>query len=209
MNYEIIYYITCGNRYIMRDATGKYILTTNKHEADTFTDIKTANNVYKSCLNKKLQQMCKVSAITNTSPEKLENTVKNMSNNDLNSLDLDLDLDSVFNDIMNSVRAINSIKDNCMSYIAVLSDNQSLCDRKIVDMEHYIEFNKLNACDGYKAFKALQELLIERRKIKNKLKILIVIKNFIEGNNSLDNVLETINHINNQTYNPRELTYLF
>lgn len=49
--------------------------------------------------------------------------------------------------------------------------NQALSkiDRKITDIEHYIEFNALGVVDGYKAYKMLRLALAERRDIKMEL----------------------------------------
>ena len=43
--------------------------------------------------------------------------------------------------------------------------NQQLsrADKKRTDMEHFIEFNDLNAAEGYKTYKILQKILQKRR----------------------------------------------
>ena len=46
----------------------------------------------------------------------------------------------------------------------------SITDKKILDIQHYIEIYNLNAAEGYKAYKLLKETLEERRKIKDELK---------------------------------------
>ena len=43
-------------------------------------------------------------------------------------------------------------------------------DLEITDIEHYAEFNKLNAVDGYKVYKMLHDARIKRRKLKPELK---------------------------------------
>ena len=49
-----------------------------------------------------------------------------------------------------------------------LSEEQSILDQKITDIQHYIESRNLNASEGYKAYKLLQETLKERRLVKNR-----------------------------------------
>ena len=59
-----------------------------------------------------------------------------------------------------------------------LVEQESKYDLQRTDVEHYIEFNagKLNACDGYKAYKLLQDILIKRRKIKDEMQIINVVR---------------------------------
>ena len=49
-----------------------------------------------------------------------------------------------------------------------LSEEQSILDQKVLDIQHYIESRNLNAVEGYKAYKLLQETLKERRLVKNR-----------------------------------------
>lgn len=49
-----------------------------------------------------------------------------------------------------------------------LSEEQSILDQKVLDIQHYIESRNLNAVEGYKAYKLLQETLKERRIVKNR-----------------------------------------
>lgn len=49
-----------------------------------------------------------------------------------------------------------------------LSEEQSILDQKVLDIQHYIESRNLNAVEGYKAYKLLQETLKERRMVKNR-----------------------------------------
>ena len=71
---------------------------------------------------------------------------------------------------------------NCRHF--ELSEELSKYDRQRTDVEHYIEFNagKLNACDGYKAYKMLQDVLIQRRKVKDELGLTC----FVDTNGSID-----------------------
>lgn len=91
-----------------------------------------------------------------------------------------------------------------------LVDQESKYDCQKTDIEHYIEFNagKLNACDGYKAYKLLQDVLLERRKIKDELQIIQVVRDRMNAED-IANVEEKIKELEARTYKPRELTYLF
>lgn len=51
-----------------------------------------------------------------------------------------------------------------------LSNEISIADKKISDIEHYVEIsNNLNAAQGYNAYKLLKDVLEERRQIKNQM----------------------------------------
>ena len=51
-----------------------------------------------------------------------------------------------------------------------LTKRLSEADLKVTDVQHYIENNSFNASDGYKLCKLLQQILQERRGIKNSLR---------------------------------------
>lgn len=91
-----------------------------------------------------------------------------------------------------------------------LVDQESKYDCQKTDIEHYIEFNagKLNACDGYKAYKLLQDVLLERRKIKDELQIIQVVRDRMNVED-IANVEQKIKELEARIYKPRELTYLF
>ncbi len=91
-----------------------------------------------------------------------------------------------------------------------LVDQESKYDCQKTDIEHYIEFNagKLNACDGYKAYKLLQDVLLERRKIKDEIQIINVVRDRMNAED-LANIEQKIKELESRIYTPRELTYLF
>lgn len=91
-----------------------------------------------------------------------------------------------------------------------LAEQQSKFDGQVSDIVHYIEFNtgKLNACDGYKAYKLLQDTLLERRKIKDELQIIQVVRDRMNAED-IANVEQKIKELEARVYKPRELTYLF
>lgn len=53
--------------------------------------------------------------------------------------------------------------------INCLKEKLSKIELLNIDIEHFIEFNDLNASDGYKIYKILHELRVQRRKIKNQI----------------------------------------
>lgn len=53
--------------------------------------------------------------------------------------------------------------------IQCLKEKLSKIELLSIDIEHFIEFNSLNASDGYKIYKILHELRVQRRKIKDQI----------------------------------------
>ena len=75
------------------------------------------------------------------------------------------------------IEAVKALEDFVSSErIAELSKHQSEADKAICDMYHYIETTNLNASQGYKAYKKLQSMLINRRSIKNEMMLINRIK---------------------------------
>ena len=65
-----------------------------------------------------------------------------------------------------------------------LHNKLSLTDKKISDIEHYIELSlPLNASQGYNLYKMLKEVLCERRDVKNQIDELRKIYNLISNVN--------------------------
>lgn len=90
-----------------------------------------------------------------------------------------------------------------------LSQRLSQIDQEITDIQHYIEFNKLNAAEGYKAYKLLQDKLLVRRGIKDdmiKFQVLTSAKVSDIFDGTLDKSLDALS---NRTYTPRVLKELF
>ena len=94
---------------------------------------------------------------------------------------------------------------------AMLLEELSKYDRQKSDVEHYIELNtgKLNACDGYKAFKLLQDVLLERRKVKDELQIVQVALDRIAAPDELAHIDTKVKELEARQYTPREFKYLF
>lgn len=92
-----------------------------------------------------------------------------------------------------------------------LTDEQSRFDRQVTDIEHYIEFNagKLNACSGYKAYKLLQDVLVQRRQVKDELQIIQAVRDKIGFPEEVANIETKVQELETRRYEPRELTYLF
>lgn len=90
-----------------------------------------------------------------------------------------------------------------------LSIDLSQVDKELEDMKHYIEFSCLNAAEGYKAFKKMQDLLLKRRTIKDKMNFVQVLDQRKIDKASLQAVLTYLENMGNRSYEVRADTGLF
>ena len=183
--------------YILYDEKGNYIckdtfqqyggthecysITTNKGNAITFDSEEKADNIRKNCLNRNLKKMgfmvAELEPDKNAQEEKpvpVEVVLDDLSHVGSLLVDLNLKRDALFNAL-------------------------SVVDREISDIHHWLELEKINACQGYKASAMLREKLLRRRSIKDGIEII----------QAISNVETTINNLKNRTYQPRELKELF
>ena len=81
-------------------------------------------------------------------------------------------------------------------------------ENKIQDVLHAIEFNSYNARDGYKIYKLLHDLRLERRKYKDEKIIANVMKSGFAGSNwELDRT--RVDDLKDRQYHVREMKELF
>ena len=81
-------------------------------------------------------------------------------------------------------------------------------ENKIQDVLHAIEFNSYNARDGYKIYKLLHDLRLERRKYKDEQIIADVMKSGFAGSN-WELVRNRVDDLKDRQYHVREMEELF
>lgn len=77
---------------------------------------------------------------------------------------------------------------------------------KICDELHYVEFMSLNGADGYKAYRRLHELRVERRRLKNEQFVATRLYNLFdaEAKRKISEAIQVITKIPDRHYVPRE-----
>lgn len=92
-----------------------------------------------------------------------------------------------------------------------LVEEVSKYDRQRTDVEHYIELNagKLNAYEGYQAYKMLQDVLVERRKVKDELSVIQVVRDKMAFPDDIANIDTKVKELESRHYEPREFKHLF
>jgi len=86
---------------------------------------------------------------------------------------------------------------------------RSHIDKKLTDLQHYIEFNNLDAYRGYLAYKKMNGVLQERRKVKDELYVMQAIKKYVPDYTDFAGVLRAISDMDKRQYSPRVLSELF
>lgn len=81
-------------------------------------------------------------------------------------------------------------------------------ENKIQDVLHAIEFNSYNARDGYKIYKLLHDLRLERRKYKDEQIIADVMKSGFAGSN-WELARNRVDDLKDRQYHVREMEELF
>jgi hypothetical protein len=90
-----------------------------------------------------------------------------------------------------------------------LSSKLSVVDKKIVDIEHFIEFGKFNCYQGWICFKILQNLLQQRRQYKNEMEVIGKIRGCKIESKEVDILKASIEQIKFKKYTPRAFKELF
>lgn len=228
----VLYVLTDNKGNYIRYDVGKnqYVKAKGKYVAERWADRTTAKNVLKNSVPKNIRKKFRVVEIeddrtpininTNTSISDLSIVTPPISTSvysekaniaesvkdDTNAI-TDFDTCNDENTCSNPElrdKVVNTVFADIVSRKVTLNNKLSEVDRKICDVLHYIEFNKLNACDGYKTYKMIREYRLERRTIKDEIEMLDDVYN-----NITKLIEESINRLSNRKYKPRELPELF
>ncbi len=198
---------TQSSIFVCKDKSGSYSLTTDRAKAIVWENKPSADAVFKSNLSKLIKS--KGVLVKSVAMQMVDNTPKEEPKQVVKEVVTEQKPEFGSSKYIVSVLSETIAKLNCRHL--ELSDELSKFDRQITDIEHYIEFNagKLNACEGYKAYKLLQDVLVKRRKVKDELQILQVVKDKMALPDDIENIHERVKELENRKYEPREFNHLF
>ena len=109
-------------------------------------------------------------------------------------------------DVINAINILCEFSEDINQNLATEMSN---IDKEITDIEHYIEFMNLDGYRGYKIYKMLQDRLRERRRIKNKQSLEMLMRTNGLSLASLQKIKTRIAENENRNYHPRILKELF
>lgn len=202
------YVLTDGKDHFIRrdDKTKKYVEIGGLSYATKWDNKIAPDNILRSSINKEIRPRYRTVMIKE--PVAKASAIENISHDTTADPDGSM-LDKVIDEWIgkiNEVKAIMSVAGNRRD---VLYDDLSAIDKKIVDMEHYIEFGNFNAYQGWICFKTLQEFLRQRRVYKNEIGVLDIIGRSALNDNSLNKLTEAIKDSACKLYSPRAIPELF
>lgn len=200
-----VYVITNGEgSYIRRDETsGKYVPIRSFKKATQWDSIVKANGILHNSISKNIRAGYAVQLIdTDKTVEKEVIDVQH----DICFRNI---IDDNINEWLSKINTILDVMSNSDVRQQEINSQLSNVDKEIVDIEHYIEFGKFNAYQGWVCFKMLQNLLKQRRKYKNEMQVLNLIKQHGFDRDSLTTLAQTISDIQNKCYTPRAFPELF
>lgn len=197
------YVITNGEYYIRKDdKTNKYVPVHSLKYALQFESEMQAKAILKNSISKSVKQGYFVktlefaSTITVNQDKQRELCAKEVQQANVA-------------DFADKVKNIAKVLSHAQARKAELLSKLSDIDKQVVDIEHYIEFGKFNACQGFMAFKMLQNALRQRREYKNEIEMLVQVEECQLNVMAIAKFANKISDIENKVYSPRVLPELF
>lgn len=181
--------------YLMHNAIGQWTPTPELNESFQFSDKTKADNALAN-LPKQMRNLGYfVQQID--APSKLVDFDRNTN------LDL-VDYDSA----LAQIGAFCDLHDQLVARATWVEYKLQEVENKIQDVLHAIEFNSYNARDGYKIYKLLHDLRLERRKYKDEQIIADVMKRGFAGSN-WELARTRVDNLKDRQYHVREMEELF
>ena len=180
------------DRYYVRIENGIPTLTTDINKATMYSE-NSADNYINTNIRKEVREQYKAVQLSSEKCTPPKHTMHNTSPT------LSMPPQSYRNISSDISRITEELNSEYTHALNMLAEKLSYCDRVILDIRHYIrdENTILNACQGYKVFKMLQEIERERLSVKTEI---------AKINEALTDMKQTDNKIRNFTfppYNPR------
>lgn len=181
--------------YLMHNAIGQWIPTSELFESFQFNDKTKAEN-----------------ALSNL-PKQMRNLGYFVQKVDVPSKPVDFDgFDNSelidYNSALAQIGSFCDLHDQLIARATWVEYKLQEVENKIQDVLHAIEFNSYNARDGYKIYKLLHDLRLERRKYKDEQIIADVMKSGFAGSN-WELVRTRVEDLKDRQYHVREMEELF
>ncbi len=197
------YVITNGDYYIRKDdKTNKYVPVHSLKYALQFDGEMQAKAILKNSISKSVKQGYFVKTLEFTS----EITVNQDKQKELCAKEVQ---QANIGEFADKVKDIARVLSHAQTRKAELLSKLSDIDKQVVDIEHYIEFGKFNACQGFMAFKMLQNALQQRREYKREIEMLSQVEECRLNVTAIATFASKIAGIENKVYTPRVLSELF
>lgn len=197
------YIITDGERFIYRNNSGKFVPTSSELMADIYTR-KQADGICKNSLPKALKSIFYIEKYDRP-PE----NVKQVNQNDLNNNTEKVMIAENIQVWLDKINDMNWLVNDAKKRKNILEKQLHDLEDERLDIEHYIEFQNLNAAQGYKASKELKTCRVKRRSVKNELAVIDIILELQIKEMVSNRIYQRIEELDKRTYKPRVRTDLF
>lgn len=189
-------YVLYNNKYyLMQNAIKQFVPTTELNEAFQFIDKIKAENA--------LANLPKQTRNLGYFVIQISNTDKPVDFDQFTDIEL-INYDSA----LAQIGSFCDLHDQLVARAPWIDHKLIEVDNKIQDVLHAIEFNSYNARDGYKIYKLLHDLRLERRKYKDE----IFIRELIDDNiHDIDwgKFRSRVKDVKDRQYHVREMEELF
>lgn len=201
----VAYVLSDGaGRYIRKDnGSGKYVSVKGEKYALQFQTSESALKILCNSIPKTIRDSFGVEEIVIEDVKTTKNmdVIKNIVNKNI--------VDTEISTWLTKVDAFIELTENVEARIVELVELLSTTDKEICDIQHYIEFGSLNAYQGWLATSMLQNRLRQRRKYKDELAALNLIKSCKIDSKSIENLHKAVDGLGERKYSPRVLSELF
>lgn len=211
----IFYVITDGHgSYIRKDEfSGKYVPVRNASFAERFEQRCKAANVLKNAIGKNIRSRYKVidveEEMAHARPTVREVNGSTNKNQVVKTIASEEPAESQTEKWVSCAETLTEFVMDAEKRKEELVGLLSEVDKEITDINHYIEFGKFNAYQGWLAFTMLQNRLRKRRKIKDELSVINQLGECKITSDMMINIKNAIAELGNRKYAPRVLTQLF
>lgn len=181
--------------YLMHNSIGQWIPTPELNEAFQFNDKTKADNALAN-LPKQMRNLGYFVQQIDTPSKPVE--IDRFDNSELANYD----------SVLAQIGSFCDLHDQLVARATWVEYKLQEVENKIQDVLHAIEFNSYNARDGYKIYKLLHDLRLERRKYKDEQIIADVMKSGFAGSN-WELVRTRVDDLKDRQYHVREMEELF
>ena len=181
--------------YLMQNAIGQWIPADNLAEAFKFKDRIKAENA--------LANLPKATRNLGYQIKQIDEPSKPVDIDQFTDVEL-VNYDSA----LAQIGAFCDLHDQLVARAAWVEYKLNEVENKIQDVLHAIEFNSYNARDGYKMYKLLHDLRLERRRYKDEQIIADVTTKGFAGSN-WETTKTRVDDLKNRKYHVREMEELF
>ena len=187
----------------MQNAIKQFVPTPELNESFQFTDKTKAENALAN-LPKQMRNLGYFVQQVDTPTKPVDVPTKPVDFDQLNS---ELELVN-YDSALAQIGSFCGLHDQLVARATLVEYKLQEVENKIQDVLHAIEFNSYNARDGYKIYKLLHDLRLERRKYKDEQIIADVMKSGFAGSN-WELVRTRVDDLKDRQYHVRNLEELF